>query len=82
MSQETRQEIQRTRYKAKITKFRWNVAHNGIDNEIQVSSVSQPGTSKFIRFLWLIGKLSSFEWLTTVVLMKVDLIVDEKKKLQ
>ena len=48
--------------------------------EIQASSDSKSGSPKFISFLLLIGKFSHFKWLTTALLMKVDVAVDEKKK--
>ncbi len=41
---------------------------------------SEPKPPKFISFSLLIGKFSFFQWLTTAVLMKLDLVVDEKKK--
>ncbi len=51
---ETRRETQRTRHKAKR-------GHDGIDNEIQVGSDSEPKSSKFISFSLLRGKFSHFQ---------------------
>ena len=48
--------------------------------EIQDGSDSKPGSPKFINFSLLIGKFSHFKWLITALLMKVDVVVDEKKK--
>ena len=41
-------------------KFRWDVENDRADNEIQVGSDSEPGSSKFISFSLLIGKFSHF----------------------
>ena len=58
----------------------WEVAHDRINDEIQVGSNSEPGSSKFISFSLLIDKLSCFQWLIIAILMKVNLVVKEKKK--
>ena len=50
--------------------------------EIQANSDSKPGSFKFISFLLLIDKFSHFKWFTTKLLMKMDIVIDEKKKLQ
>ena len=50
--------------------------------EIQAGSDSKPRSTKFISFSLLIGKFSHFKWLTIALLMKVDVVVDEKKKSQ
>ena len=50
--------------------------------EIQAGNDNKPGSPKFISFSLLIGKFSHFMWLTTALLMKVDVVVDSKKKLQ
>ncbi len=48
--------------------------------EIQAGSDNKPGSPQFISFSLLIGKFSHFKWHTTVLLMKVDVVVNEKKK--
>ena len=48
--------------------------------EIQAGSNNKLGSPKFINFLALIGMFSHFNWLTTTLLMKVDVVIDEKKK--
>ncbi len=48
--------------------------------EIQAGSNKKPGSPQFISFSTLIGKFSHLRWLTTALLMKVDVVVDEKKK--
>ena len=50
--------------------------------KIQAGSNSKPGSHKFVSFSLLIGKFSHFTWLTTALLMKVDVVVDKKKKSQ
>ncbi len=50
---EIRRETQRTRHKAKR-------GHDGIDDEIQVGSDSEPRSSKFISLSSLIGKFGRF----------------------
>ncbi len=50
--------------------------------KIQVGSDGKPGSPKFISFSLLIGKFSQFKWLTTALLMKIDVIIDEKKNSQ
>ena len=50
--------------------------------DIQVSSNSKLGFPKFISFSLLIDKFSHFKWLITAFFIKVDIVVDEKKKLQ
>ncbi len=74
--------MQHIRHKAKTTKFSWDIAKNRADKEIQVGSNNKLKSFKFINFLSLIGKFSGCQWLTTVVLIEVDFVVDEKKKLQ
>ena len=48
--------------------------------EIQAGSNSKSGSDKFISFSLLIGNFSRFKWLITVVLMKVPIVIDEKKR--
>ena len=48
--------------------------------KIQAGSDSKPRSPKFISFLSLKGKFSRFKWLITTVLMKVPIVVNEKKK--
>ena len=48
--------------------------------EIQVISESKPGSHKFVSFSSLIGKFSHLMWFTIVLLMKVDVVINEKKK--
>ena len=50
--------------------------------EIQAGSDSKLRSPKFINFSSLIGKFSHFKRLTTTLLIKVDVVVDEKKKLR
>ena len=50
--------------------------------KIQTGSNSKPPSPQFMSFSLLIGKFIHFKWLTTAFLMKVDVIIDEKKKLQ
>ena len=50
--------------------------------EIQAGSNSKPRSPKFISFSLLIGMFSHFKWLTTALLMKEDVVVDKKEKLQ
>ena len=56
--------------------------HSIETTKIQAGSDSKPGSPKFISFLLLIGKFSHFKGLTTALWMKVDVVVDEKKKLR
>ena len=58
------------------------VNNYGYDNSDDSDSKSEPGSSKFISFLLLRGKFSHFKWLITVVLMKVPIVVNKKKKLR
>ena len=61
----------------------WKLSTYSIEaTKIQAGSDSKPGSPKFISFSLLIGKFSHFKWLTTMLLMKVDVVVDEKKKLR
>ena len=50
--------------------------------KIQAGSDSKPGSSTFISFSSLKDKFGHFKRLITVVLMKVPIVVDEKKKSQ
>ena len=50
------------------------------DNSDNNDGESKPGSPKFISFSLLRSKFSHFKWLTTVVLMKVPIVVNEKKK--
>ena len=50
--------------------------------KIQAGSDSKPGSPKFISFSLLIDKFKHFKWLTTTLLIKIDDVVDKKKKLQ
>ena len=50
--------------------------------EILAGSNNMPRSSTFDNLLFLINKFSHFKWLTIAFLKKVDVVVDEKKKLQ
>ena len=51
-------------------------------DEIQAKSDSKPGSPKFISFSLLINNFSHFKCHTITVLMKVPILIDEKKKSQ
>lgn len=48
--------------------------------EIQTGGNSKPRSLSFISFSLLIRKFSYFKWLFSMFLIKVDVVVDEKKK--
>ena len=47
--------------------------------EIQTGSNTKPGSRKFMSFLLLIDKFSHFKWPTITLLIKINVVVDEKK---
>lgn len=56
-----------------------NYSYNNSDNS---NGKSKPGSPQFIGFLLLRSKFSHFNRFITTVLMKVPIVIDEKKNLR
>ena len=55
------------------------VNNYGYDNSDNSDGKNKLRSPKFISFSLLKGKFSHFKWLTTTVLMKIPIVVHEKK---
>lgn len=59
---------------------KWDTAYDGVVNEIPISSNSVFRSSKFISFLSLIDKFCRYKLFINGVLIKMDIVDDDKKK--
>ena len=60
--------------------MRWDLTNTKRDNKIQIGKNSKPRFFNFIKFLSLIVKSWCYQWVNTLILIKINLIIDKEKK--